>query len=282
MRFVDPKTDIAFKKIFGSSEHKIVLIEFLNAVLELEYLIVDVTILNPYQAPKIIGLKETILDVRAKDQKGREFIVEMQVEKDTSFYKRAIYYSSKAYVQQIAKGENYKRLKPVIFIGILDFQVFESENYLSKHLILNVETQEHSLKDLEFNFIELAKFNKKEEELESLVEKWVYFLKHAYSLETVPSSADTEGLKQAYEIANQYGWNQKELDIYEYQEMQKQKLESVIETSHEEGKVEGEKSKQLEIAKNLLVAKVDIAIISQGTGLSIEEIEEIQRRESIS
>ena len=240
MDFVDPKTDIAFKKIFGSSEHKIVLIEFLNTILELEYLIKDVKILNPYQAPKIKGLRESNLDVRATDQKGHEFIVEMQVEKETSFYKRAIYYSSKAYVQQLPKGGKYRRLKPVIFVGILNFNVFKSEECLSRHLILDSKTLEHSLKDLEFNFIELPKFKKAEEELESLADKWVYFLKEALYLEMVPESADTEALRQAYEIANQHGWSKKELEIYEYQEIQAHKLENIIETNRREAEEKGE------------------------------------------
>ncbi len=296
MDFVDPKTDIAFKKIFGSSKHKIVLIEFLNTILELEYLIKDVKILNPYQAPKIKGLKESNLDVRATDQKGHEFIVEMQVEKETSFYKRAIYYSSKAYVQQLPKGGKYRRLKPVIFVGILNFNAFKAEEYLSRHLILDNKTQEHSLKDLEFNFIELPKFKKAEEELENLADKWVYFLKEALYLEMVPKSADTEALRQAYEIANQHGWSKKELEIYEYQEIQAHKLENIIETNRREaeekgrakgkaegkaegkteGKAEGKTEEKLEIAQNLLAAKADINLISQVTGLSVQEIEKLK------
>ena len=276
MDFVDPKTDIAFKKIFGSEKHKIVLIEFLNTILELEYLIKDVKILNPYQAPKIKGLKESNLDVQATDQKGHEFIVEMQVEKETSFYKRAIYYSSKAYVQQLPKGGKYRRLKPVIFIGILNFSVFKSDKYLSRHLILDNKTLEHSLKDLEFNFIELPKFNKTEHELESLVDKWVYFLKEALYLEMVPESADTEGLRQAYEIANQHGWSKKELEIYESQEIQAHKLENIIETSRQEGEARGVERGKREMAKNLLSAGVDIAIVARSAGLSVEDIEKLK------
>lgn len=276
MDFVDPKTDIAFKKIFGSSEHKIVLIEFLNTVLELEYLIEDVKILNPYQAPKIKGLKETTLDVRATDEKGHEFIVEMQVEKEVGFYKRAIYYSSKAYVQQMPVGGKYHLLKPVIFVGILNFKVFESDKYLSRHLILNAETLEHSLKDLEFNFIELPKFNKTEEELEGLVDKWVYFLKEALYLEMVPDSADTEALKQAYEIANQHGWSKEELEIYEYQEIQANKLERIIETNRQESEAKGKREGKREMAKNLLSAGIDITVIAQSAELSVEDIEKLK------
>jgi conserved hypothetical protein (putative transposase or invertase) len=158
MKFVDPKTDIAFKKIFGNEAHKEILLEFLNEILELEYPIADLTILNSYQPPKLGGLKETLLDIKAKDSQQREFLVEMQVEKELAFAKRALYYTSKAYSQQLSKGEKYHLLKPVIFLGILDFSLFPHQNTLSRHLILNNQTKAHELKDLEFNFIELPKF----------------------------------------------------------------------------------------------------------------------------
>ena len=278
MNFVDPKTDIAFKKIFGSSEHKIVLIEFLNTVLELEYLIEDVIVINPYQPPKTKGLKETTLDVRATDQKGNQFIVEMQVEKEVGFYKRVIYYSGKAYVQQLPIGGKYHLLKPVIFLGILDFNVFESAQYLSRHLILNSENFEHALKDLEFNFVELPKFNKKENELVDLVDKWIYFFKEAYRLEAVPSSADTEALRQAYEIANQYGWRKEELEVYEYQEIQANRAERIIETARQEGKAEGKAEEKISIAKNLVATGAEVDFIMKVTGLSAEDVEGLKEQ----
>ena len=175
MQFVDVKTDIAFKKIFGSDQHKEILIGFLNAVLELEddRRINTVILKNPWQPPDIPILKETILDIRAVDNRGVSFIVEMQIKDTKHFGKRALYYTAKAYTGQIKKGENYPKLNQVIFIGILDFNSFEGDNYLTRHLILNRETMNQDLSDLEFNFIELRKFNKIEEELSSIIEKWI-------------------------------------------------------------------------------------------------------------
>jgi predicted transposase/invertase (TIGR01784 family) len=104
MKFVDPKTDIAFKKIFGNDAHKGILIEFLNEILELDSPIENVTINNAYQVPRLKGLKEATLDVKVTDKLNREFIVEMQVEKETAFAKYAIYYSAKAYGGQLEKA----------------------------------------------------------------------------------------------------------------------------------------------------------------------------------
>ncbi len=218
MRFVNPKNDVAFKKIFGDENHKDILISFLNAVLNLQgvHEIADLTILNPYQAPKLEALKYTLLDVRAIDKRGVTFIVEMQVEQVAGYQKRFLYYGAKAYAGQIERGDDYPQLNQVIFIGILDFVGFEGENYLTRHLILNQETKKQEIDGIEFNFIELPKFTKQEHELTSLLDKWVYFLKHASDLEVIPESADTSSLKAAYEVAERFRWSRDELEIYDY------------------------------------------------------------------
>ncbi|HRF57610.1 MAG TPA: Rpn family recombination-promoting nuclease/putative transposase, partial [Campylobacterales bacterium] len=107
MQFADPRNDIAFKKIFGDETKKEILISLLNAILDFqdEKTIVDLQILNPYQVPKIEELKETILDIKAKNSNGEEFIVEMQKKDLNDFAKRSLYYTSKAYVSQINKGD---------------------------------------------------------------------------------------------------------------------------------------------------------------------------------
>jgi len=283
MKFVDPKTDIAFKKIFGNEAHKFVLIEFLNEVLELEFPIADVAISNTYQPPRLEGLKETTLDIKAEDASGRHFLVEMQVEKEIAFYKRALYYSSKAYSQQLSVGEKYHLLMPVIFLGILDFKVFDHLNPISRHLILNAETKEHELKDLEFNFIELPKFTKQEAELVSAADKWIYFLKQANELDHIPDNTDTPALQQAYQIANQHQWTAQELDIYIDQGIRLGQTRNIIETARaegleqglEQGLEHGAELAKLEIARNLLLIMSDAEIASI-TGLAIETIAQLR------
>ena len=280
MKFVDPKTDIAFKKIFGDQAHKNILIEFLNELLELEYPIEDVKISNSYQPPHLYGLKETTLDIKAKDTSGRAFIVEMQVEKDRTFAKRAMYYSSKAYSQQLDKTEKYHLLKPVIFLGILDFSIFDHQSPCSRHLILNGENQSHDLKDLEFNFIELPKFTKLEPELTTLADKWLYFLKHADDLQQIPHNADTPALQEAYQIAALHHWTQEELDIYESQGLKLGRDRNVVETAREDGIAEGlakgELQGKMTVAKNLL-AILDDAAIAQVTGFDTNIIANLRQ-----
>jgi predicted transposase/invertase (TIGR01784 family) len=199
MQFADVKNDMAFRKIFGNGAKTEILTSFLNAVLKLEgnKKMASVTIQNPYQVPIVLGAKSTILDVKAKDKAGNEYIVEMQLTDKIGFAKRVVYYSAKSYAAQLSVGEDYYTLKPTIFIGILNFEFLESKHYLSRHLILDAETHEHKLKDLDFNFIELPKFNKTESELDTLIDKWVYFIKNAETLTVAPSNADDAGLQSA-------------------------------------------------------------------------------------
>jgi predicted transposase/invertase (TIGR01784 family) len=234
MKFVNPRNDVAFKKIFGNEQHKEVLISFLNAVLSLEgdKEIQAVELLNPYQAPKLAGLKYTLLDVRAVDKRGIHFIVEMQLENVAGLRKRFQYYATKSYSGQIKRGDDYPRLNQVIFIGILNFNEFSSEHWLSRHALLNRENYAHELQDLEFYFIELPKFSKTESELDSVLDQWVYFLKHADDLEVIPPSS-AKALRTAYEIADQFGWNQDELEVYDYWGMKAQDERGALQLAKE-------------------------------------------------
>jgi len=295
MRFVDVKTDIAFKKVFGNEQHQEILIGFLNAVLDLqgERAIREVTLKNPWQPPDIAILKQTILDIKAVDNRGVSFIVEMQVEKKYAMDKRVQYYSAKAYTSQIEKGEDYPKLNQVIFIGILDFNCFEGKDYLTRHLILNQATQRQELKDLEFNFLELPKFEKREEELEGIVEKWTYFIKNAGNLSLIPQSAEAiPELREAYQQASMFSWSPQELEIYEYWKMEetsdRYRLQEEYQKGEQRGREEGEQRGRLEgeqrgrlegerqgklaVAANLKSTGTSLEIIRQVTGLSSEDL----------
>ena len=217
MKFVDVKNDVAFRKIFGNEQKTKILISFLNAILKLEgnQQIQEVTIANPYQFPRVAGEKASIIDVRAIDKKGRQFVVEMQIADVDGFDKRVQYYTCRDYSMQIDRGEKYPLLKPTYFVGILDFSYFESKSYLSHHIIVNGETYEHKLKDIQFTFIELEKFTLEVDELNTLIEKWVFFIKNAEDLDIIPDNVDDEGLREAYKDADRHSWKKEELIAYD-------------------------------------------------------------------
>ncbi len=281
MKFVDVKNDVAFRKIFGNENRKEVLISFLNAVLLFKdkQQIVDVDILTPFQLPAIKGGKVTIVDVKAKDKSGRTFIVEMQVAEVQDFDKRVLYYASKSYAAQLQRGKKYKKLNPVYFIGILDFEVTKNPSYLNRHKIIDLATGEHFIKDLSFNFIELPKFTLKADELNTIVEQWVYFIKNANNIDVIPENVKDKGLKMAYQDANTHNWTQEELDAYDYVLMREEdyrgRMRLEIKRAVDKAVEKAEKKGMKKVALGLKQKGIPIPIIMETTGLTEEEIQQL-------
>lgn len=217
MRFVDVTNDVAFRKIFGNQKKPASLISFLNAVLNLtgDQQVISVEIINPYLFPRIAGEKASIIDVKATDQAGRHFVVEMQVPNVRGFAKRVQYYAYRDYSMQINRGDEYNLLKPTHFIGILDFPFSSGNEYLSHHLVLDKSTGEHLLTDVQFVFIELCKFDKTEDQLETEVDEWTYFIKNSEHLVMMPENISDEGLKLAYQEADRHSWSKEEFLAYD-------------------------------------------------------------------
>ncbi len=306
MRFVDVKNDVAFRKIFGNEKKTEIIISFLNAVLGLPKgkLIKKVRVVDPYQLPEIKELKSSILDLRVIDERGVSYIVEMQVEEFDGFDKRVQYYTAREYSAQIKRGEEYPKLNQVIFIGILDFEFFEDDDhYITRHRTVNIKTQKTTLDGMEYNFIELEKFNKKLEEIETLVDKWIYFIKNAENLDVIPDNVKDKGLKQAYEDAEKHSWTKKELHDYDYASMRKQDrrgakqlavrratkkgyeqgmekgiekgMEKGIEKGIEEGMEKGKQKREIEIAMEMIKDGEAIEKIIRYTKLEKATVEKL-------
>ncbi|WP_410542969.1 Rpn family recombination-promoting nuclease/putative transposase [Wolbachia endosymbiont of Tetranychus urticae] len=302
-KFLDPKNDVAFRRIFGTEKNKDILIHFLNDILSFtgKNAIQDIEFLSTIQDPDIASKKQSIVDVLCRDSTGVQWIIEMQVAKTKGFEKRAQYYAAKAYSRQADKGDQYHDLKEIIFIAIADCILFpDKAEYKSKHTIRDEDTNEHDLKDFYFVFIELPKFPKtKEDQLSSIVEKWVYFFRYAdetseEELERIIGSDLI--IKRAYEELNRFNWSEKEFIAYE-QEIKRirdeqavlaQKLDDATEKGtqigqergrqegREEGILIGGEKGRIEVAKNLLKAGISIDVVSQTTGLSFDEIKQLQ------
>lgn len=273
MKFVDVKNDVAFRKIFGNEQKKVILISFLNAILGLEGQdkIKHITLVDPFQLPRIRGEKASIIDVRATDLRGRSFIVEMQVAEKEGFGKRIQYYSCKEYASQIDRGDDYALLSPVYFIGILNFKFFPSKNYFSKHLIIDEETGVCTLDDLKFRFIELTKFKKKEHELKTIIDKWTYFIKRADKLEVIPNDTDDEGLLAAYEEAKKHNWTKEEFDAYIYAGMREQDQKGEIKAAEKRGT----QQKTIAVIKKCLNKGMPITDIADIIDLPVETVEQL-------
>ena len=280
MRFINPKTDFAFKKIFGDEQNKEILISFLNAILyQGNSAIESLEILNPYQPPKIRGVKDTYLDIRAKLNNEQTVIIEMQVLNVEGFEKRILYNAAKAYSIQLDTGVDYTLLNPVIALTITDFEMFPNLDKVISRFVLKERDYlvDYLIYDIELVFVELPKFGKKLEELETLTDKWIYFLKNAKSLEVVPEPmGEVEAIKKAFEVASRADLTREELEDLEHQEIYIQDQRNAITKAVKQAVSQAMKEKALEIAKGLLDV-LDEATIAQTTGLSIEEIQKLKQ-----
>ena len=169
-------------------------------------------------------------------------------------------FAFKSYSSQIDRGDLYEKLNPTFFIGILDFEATQNKDYISRHKIVDTVTGENYIRDIEFTFIELTKFNKKENELTSVIDQWVYFIKNAEDLKIIPDNVKDIGLKNAYEDADKHNWTKLELDAYEYVLMREQ---------DERGKFT---KVQTKIAKRFLAMGLSIEDTAKGTDLTIEKV----------
>ena len=283
MKFISPKTDFVFKKIFGSEQSHDVLISFLNAMLyDGQSRISQLEILNPYLAPRIRGVKDTYLDVKAKLDNGTSVIIEMQVLNIEGFEKRILYNAAKAYSIQLGIGQSYSQLNPVIALTITDFVMFPEINQLTSRFILKEKDFliDYPIYDLELVFVELPKFDKALMVLETLADKWLYFLKHAIDLDVVPESMNlVPEIKQAFEFAREGNLSPEELDELQHQEFFIQDQHNAIVKALKQGLEQGKTEAMLEMAGKLLDV-LDDAAISRATGLSLTEIAELRSMRS--
>ncbi|MEZ2224872.1 MAG: Rpn family recombination-promoting nuclease/putative transposase [Microcoleus sp.] len=283
MIFINPKTDYAFKKIFGSSESKDILISFLNALIyEGNSTIQDLEIINPNLPPKVEGLKDSYLDVKAKLNNGTLVIIEMQVLNVQSFGKRVFYNAAKTYAFQLQAAQGYRLLKPVIALTITDFAMFpNSEELISRFVYKEVDKNfTYPENDLDLVFVELPKFTKQEDQLETLADKWIYFMKNARSLTSVPETMDSiPEIHQAFDIANQARLSREELEDLDRREQfiydQQGAIIKAVQEGIEQGIEQGKREEKLAIARQLL-SQLDNATISQVTGLSVEDIRNLR------
>lgn len=294
-KFLDPKNDVAFKKIFGTEKNKDILIHFLNDVIIFKERrpIVDVTFLKTIQDPETASKKTSIVDIMCKDEKENTYIVEMQIAREKGFEKRAQYYAAKAYISQAKVKGQYFNLKEVIFLAISDKILFpKKKEYISDHVILDKKNHDNDLKDFSFTFIELEKFNKTIDQLETIVDKWSYFFKHAeeVSEQDVSRIVDHDLIfERVFHELDRFSWSDEELFTYDqaekYEEaflaslafqfdegLAKGKAEGISE-GLAKGKAEGEKAMAQKIAKPLLEKGVSLKEVSLLTQLPIEEIE---------
>jgi predicted transposase/invertase (TIGR01784 family) len=288
-RYINPYTDFGFKKLFGEEANKDLLVDFLNQLLPDPHQIVNLSFKNTERSGSIKEDRRAIFDIHCENEKGDKFIVEMQKAKIKFFKDRSLFYTTFPIKEQAEKGDWNFRLKPIYCVAILDFTF--DDNREQKTYMSNVKLKDQYCQTfydkLTYIFIEMPRFTKGEADLENHFDKWLYFLKHLESFQDIPEILKEEAFVKGFEVAEIANFD--EIQLAEYEESLKvyRDLKGVVDTSFEEGekmgmekgiikgKIEGEKSKSLEIAKNLKDSGVDFKIIIKSTGLSKEEIEKL-------
>ncbi|MEG4408269.1 Rpn family recombination-promoting nuclease/putative transposase [Microcoleus sp. MON2_D5] len=238
MRFINPKIDFAFKKIFGSSDSKDILINFLNAILyEAQPIIEDLEIIDSPPETPTLGVQDTHLDVKATINGDRIALVEIQLINVPSFGNRVLYNAAKSYSQQLTGKERYERLKTVISLKITDFEMFENQPEFMSRFVFQEKEQQFECPDTEIElvFIELPKFSKELAELETSAEQWIYFLENTSTLETVPETLSAvPEIQKAFRIASEENFTQEELHELQKQELWIQDQQIAIEVAREQ------------------------------------------------
>ena len=217
-RYLDPKNDLTFKRVFG--EHPDLLIGFLNSVMPLssDRLIREVEYLPAEQVPDIAGKKNSLVDVKCKDKSGRVFIIEMQMLWTDDFTNRIVFNASKAYVRQLDKSESYHLLQPVYTLAILNGNFDHgSEQFYHHYAIVNKENTDEVIEGLEFVLIELKKFKPEKWGERKIAALWLRFLKEVDErMISLPAElAENEQILKAAELCLEGGFTPEELFVYE-------------------------------------------------------------------
>lgn len=283
-RYLDPKNDLVFKKIFG--EHPHLLKSFLNALLPLPegHKIETLEYLQTEQVPTIPLLKRPIVDVKCCDNHGRIFIVEMQLEWTDSFMKRLLYNAASAYVRQLIKGEQYEFLNPVYGLALIN-AIFDPNplQWYHHYRMIRVGSDEGKIiEGLTLVFVEIQKFPVKTTEEKQLKILWLRFMREITNLSTEvsPDLLAVPEIKEALSLAEESSYSKSELETYDRYwdsiSSEKTLLNGRFNEGKAEGKAEGRAEGKIEekkdIAKKLLLMGMDLPSIATITGLSIEEI----------
>jgi predicted transposase/invertase (TIGR01784 family) len=282
MPFISAKTDFGFKKIFGSPQSKDILISFLNAMLyDAQPTIKDLEIIDPYAAPSVTGLKDTYLDVKAKITGNKTVIIEMQVINVEAFTKRVVYNAAKTYATQLKPREGYSKLNPLIALTITDFILLENTEKFLTHFVFKEleENFEYYNREIELVFVELPKFNQELEQVENIIQSWIYFIKNAPLLDEIPEKfASIPEIQTAFSIASRTNLTLKELEELEKREMFLEDQRGAIIKGMQEGRKEGIIEGQTALILRLLARRtgeISPEIQTRIQQLSLEQLDDL-------
>ena len=262
-KYINPYTDFGFKRLFGVEGNIDLLLDFLNQVLPRKYPIVELTFGNTENIPELEFERKAIFDIHCKDKNGETFIVEMQKAKIKFFKDRALFYITLPIRTQAQKGTWNFELEPIYYLAILDFEYDEKEERRKFERYVNLKDQDGDIfyDKLNFKFLQMPLFTKKENELVSQYDKWCFFLKHLEEFDEIPAILNEPIFQKAFKTAEIAKFSKEEYDKYQESLLNYIELKGVVDTSKEEGKTE----EKIEIAKEMIKENFPIQQIARLT-----------------
>ena len=280
-KYLNPKADLTFKLVFG--EHKDLTMSFLNALLPLaeDAPITSIEYETPEMVPEKSSGKNSVVDVRCTDARGRHFIVEMQMSWSEEFKKRIIMNASKAVMKQVGTAEVFTKIQPVYSLNLLNDKRFQpdTDDFYHDYAILNVDHPERSLDYLRFVLVELPKFNPRNILEKKMAVLWLRFLTEINeNTDKVPAELlENEQIRKALSIVEKSAMTEGQLYYYERFWDQVNRELVLAEANYADGLAEGEakgiRKEKLENARKMKQLGIDAGTISQVTGLTTEEVD---------
>ena len=295
-RYISLLTDFGFKRIFGSDINKDLLIDFLNSLFNGEQVVKNVTYLNSEHVGDVYAERKAIFDVYCENEHGEKFIVEMQNAYQTYFKDRSLYYATFPIREQAPKGDNWNfKLQHVYVVALLNYDMNEEAFSLESinHDVGLLDKQTHKVfnNKLTFKYVEIARFNKDINELETNFDKWLYVLRNLSRLDNQPTYLRNEVFNRLFSQAEIARFDKKELKAYEDSLKAYRDIKNSLDTAKEEGRAEGlaeglekglEKGraegaseKALTIAREMLALNISVDTIKKVTGLTDNEIHDL-------
>jgi len=288
-KYINPFTDYGFKKLFGEEPNKDLLLDFLNELLKEEQgEIKHLTYLKNEHLGTGELDRKAIFDLYCENERGEKFIVELQKTKQNFFKDRTVYYSTFPIREQAKRAEWTYELKAVYTVAILDF-VFDEDKaeplkYRYDVKLTDTETCKVFYDKLTFIYLEMPKFNKSVDELETRFDKWLYVLRNLNRLDRVPEKLRERVFEKLFEVAEIARFTPDQIRSYEdslkyYRDM-KNSLDTAFEEGREEGRKEGIAKGIEQVARLMLSNGASPEDVMQYTGLSAEQVERIKKSNS--
>jgi predicted transposase/invertase (TIGR01784 family) len=278
-KYINPFTDFGFKKLFGNEFNKDLLIDFLNEVLGGREQIKQLTYLNGENQGRTETDRRAVFDLYCENEKGERFIIEVQNARQEFFKDRSIFYATFPIQEQAAKGNEWNyELKAVYAIAILNFG-FPDQPGLDRCMrevkLLDTQTNEPFYEKLSFIYLEMPRFKKREDELVTHFDKWLYVLKNLSNLQARPQALQNRIFEKLFNEAEIAKLNPTDMNAYEQSLKVLRDNYSAMESLKKESRMEGRMESLIEMARIMKADGEPVEKISRYTGLTAEEIEKL-------